>query len=160
MAVPDHLKFNDWETEMELKVGDQVWVNYLAIIKGERVMVGDQTYILVPYEKIILTKKEDTIKMLNGYVLIEPVLEETLQSGIITLLKTTKQASMRGIVRHMGTPNKRYSDESHTDDIDIKIGDMVGLRHGYHSKLESSYHQVIGDYWVVQRRNIVAAFDV
>jgi len=160
IAVPDHLKFNEWETEMQLKVGDKVWVNYLSIIKGERVQVGGEVYVLVPYEKIILTKRGDDIVMLNGYVLIEPVLEETQQSGIIILLKQAKQASQRGYVRHMGIPNKRYTDESHTDEIDIKLGDMVGLKHGYNSKLESSYHQTIGDYWVVQRRNIVAAFDI
>ena len=160
IAVPDHLKFNEWETEMQLKVGDKVWVNYLSIIKGERVQVGGEVYVLVPYEKIILTKRGDELVMLNGYVLIEPVLEETQQSGIIILLKQAKQASQRGYVRHMGIPNKRYTDESHTDEIDIKLGDMVGLKHGYNSKLESSYHQTIGDYWVVQRRNIVAAFDI
>jgi len=160
IAVPERLKFTDWETEMELKVGDQVWVNYLAIMKGEKIMVGDQTYTLVPYEKIILAKRGEDIVMLNGYVLIEPVLEDAPESEIITLLKNTKQAAMRGYVRYMGTPNKRYSDELHTDEIGIKIGDMVGLRHGYHPKLESPYHQVIGDYYVVQRRNIVAAFDI
>jgi len=160
IAVPERLKFNEWETEMQLKVGDKVWVNYLSIIKGERVQVGGEVYVLVPYEKIILTKRGDDIVMLNGYVLIEPVLEETQQSGIIILLKQAKQASQRGYVRHMGIHNKRYTDESHTDEIDIKIGDMVGLKHGYNSKLESSYHQTIGDYWVVQRRNIVAAFDI
>ncbi len=160
IAVPDHLKFNEWETEMQLKVGDKVWVNYLSIIKGERVQVGGEVYVLVPYEKIILTKRGDDLVMLNGYVLIEPVLEETQQSGIIILLKKAKQASQRGYVRHMGIPNKRYTDEAHTDEIDIKLGDMVGLKHGYNSKLESSYHQIIGDYWVVQRRNIVAAFDI
>ena len=160
IAVPERLKFNEWETEMQLKVGDKVWVNYLSIIKGERVQVGGEVYVLVPYEKIILTKRGDDLVMLNGYVLIEPVLEETQQSGIIILLKQAKQASQRGYVRHMGIPNKRYTDESHTDEIDIKLGDMVGLKHGYNSKLESSYHQTIGDYWVVQRRNIVAAFDI
>ena len=160
IAVPERLKFNEWETEMQLKVGDRVWVQYLSIIKGERVQVGGEVYVLVPYEKIILTKRGDDLVMLNGYVLIEPVLEETQQSGIIILLKQAKQASQRGYVRHMGIPNKRYTDESHTDEIDIKLGDMVGLKHGYNSKLESSYHQTIGDYWVVQRRNIVAAFDI
>ncbi len=160
IAVPERLKFNEWETEMQLKVGDKVWVNYLSIIKGERVQVGGEVYVLVPYEKIILTKRGDDLVMLNGYVLIEPVLEETQQSGIIILLKQAKQASQRGYVRHMGIPNKRYTDESHTDEIDIKMGDMVGFKHGYNSKLESSYHQTIGDYWVVQRRNIVAAFDI
>ena len=160
MAVPDRLKFNEWETEMQLKVGDKVWVSYLSIIKGERVQVGDSVYVLVPYEKIILTKREDEIVMLNGYVLLEPVTEEVKQSGLIILLKTAKQASKRGIVRYIGPSNKRYTDENHSDDIDIKIGDMIGLKHGYHSKLESQYHQTIGDYWVVQRRDIVAAFDI
>ncbi len=160
IAVPERLKFNEWETEMQLKVGDKVWVKRLTITKAEKVMVGEKAYLLVPYEDIILTKRGDDLVMLNGYVLIEPVLEETQQSGIIILLQTAKQASKRGIVRHMGIPNKRYTDESHTDEIDIKIGDMVGLKHGYNSKLESSYHQTIGDYWVVQRRNIVATFDI
>lgn len=160
IAVPERLKFNEWETEMQLRVGDKVWVNYLAIIKGERVQVDGNVYVLVPYEKIILTKRGDEIVMLNGYVLIEPVLEEKQESEIVILLKQAKQASQRGYIRHMGIPNKRYTDEIHTDEIDIKIGDMVGLKHGYNSKLESSYHQTIGDYWVVQRRNIVAAFDI
>ena len=111
IAVPERLKFNEWETEMQLKVGDKVWVNYLSIIKGERVQVGGEVYVLVPYEKIILTKRGDDLVMLNGYVLIEPVLEETQQSGIIILLKQAKQASQRGYVRHMGIPNKRYTDE-------------------------------------------------
>ncbi len=160
IAVPDTAKCSEWETEMLLVVGDKVLVNYLSIIKAEEIMVGDVTYLLVPYEKIILIKREDELVLLNGYVLLEPVTEEVQKSGIIILLQTAKQASKRGIVRHMGIPNKRYTDETHTDEIDIKLGDMVGLKHGYNSKLESSYHQTIGDYWVVQRRNIVAAFDI
>jgi len=191
IAVPDRLSFKEWETEMELKVGDQVWVNYLSIMKGERVMVGDKTYILVPYEKIILAKRGDDIVMLNGYVLIEPVLEDggchrgdmsykelaelyasnpinsshdcigdDIMKDTLTIIPIVKPKEFndRGIVRYLGTPNKRYAEEHHSDDIDVNIGDMVVLQKGYYSKIESSYHAEIGNFLVTQRRRIVAKY--
>ncbi len=161
MAVPERLKFNEWETEMQLKVGDTVLVNYLAIMKAEKVYVGSNIYLNVPYEKIILAKRGDEIIMLNGYVLLEPIYIEQLKSDTIIFLPSKQDEHKdRGIVRFFGIPNKRYTEEHHTDDGTINIGDKVLLDHGYFSKLERGYRPTIGDYWVVQRRNIVAAFDI
>jgi co-chaperonin GroES (HSP10) len=166
IAVPDHLKFNEWETEMQLKVGDKVWVNRLTILKAEKIYAGGvsgTTYLHVPYEKIILAKRGDEIIMLNGNILLEPILKDQLKSDTIILLPQFAQVEEyqdRGIVRFIGIPNKRYTEEHHSDDdINISIGDKVLLGRKYNSKLESSYHEEIGNYLITQRRYIIAKME-
>jgi len=159
IAVPLTAKCSEWETEMQLKVGDKVWVNRLTIIKAEKIQVGETTYLKVPYEMIILAKRGDEIIMLNGYVLLEPIHKAQIKSDTIILAPNKEEHQDRGIVRYMGIPNKRYTDEILSDDCEISIGDRVLLSRKYNPKLESSYHESIGNYLVVQRRHMIAKLE-
>ncbi len=64
IQVPDRLIYSrkdtmprsmQWDTDMELQVGDIVWVNYLAVIKAHRFTYNGETYYFFPYWRIYLT---------------------------------------------------------------------------------------------------------
>lgn len=159
IAVPGTAKCSEWETDMQLQVGDKVWVSRLTIMKAEKIYVGEITYLKVPYESIILAKRGEEIIMLNGYVLLEPIQKAKIKSDLIILAPSKEEHQDRGIVRYMGIPNKRYTDETQSDDCDISIGDRVLLGRKYNPKLESSYHENIGNYLVAQRRYVIAKLE-
>lgn len=170
VAVPNCLKrlpinhpaFMEWETSMELEVGDQVWVNYLAIMKAKEVEYEGQTCKIVPYSKIYFAMRERAVIALNGYVLIEPIQAPEIKSSII-LNQEPQEKKGEGIVRYFGTANTRYFDSATGDennDVDAVITDgyHVILKRGFYSKIENELHQSFGNYLIAQRRHIVGSF--
>lgn len=170
VAVPDRLKrlpidhncFMEWETNMELEVGDQVWVNYLAILKAIEVDVDGEKCKLVPYSKIYFALRREAVIALNGYVLVEPIPEPEVKTSLI-LMSEPKEKKTEGIVRYFGVPNTCYYDPTTGDRIDaeecdIEEGDHVVLKRGFYSKIENELHQSFGNYLIVHRRNIVGRF--
>jgi hypothetical protein len=170
VAVPDKLKrlpidsngFMEWETPMELEVGDQVWVNYLAILKALEVDIEGEKCKLVPYSKIYFALRGEAVIALNGYVLVEPIPEPEIKTSLI-LKSEPKEKKTEGIVRYFGMPNTRYFDPTTGDsveaeEVEISEGDHIVLKRGYYSKIENELHQSFGNYLIVHRRNIVGKF--
>jgi hypothetical protein len=186
VAVPKKLKVldpmhpyaMDWETEQEVQVGDIAYFNKLSVMKAQK--LGE--YLLIPYQRCYCVKRGEQIIPINGYTLIEPVLEEQkLKSEVLVLdcvaeyaeivaKDITHQASFRndlkpapklkelksqGIVRYIGKPNKRYVDDRWHDNVDVQVGDYVYLVDMTYPKLEPELHQTIGNYYCVQRRHIM-----
>jgi hypothetical protein len=77
---------------------------------------------------MVARMRDGEIAILNGYVLLEEVMEAKEDNGIWAPAHVMKD---RGIVRFMGG-KRDYEHVALTDDIDIAVGDEVLLRKGCH----------------------------
>lgn len=150
----------DYYIPNELKEGDHVWFSYRGWVEGVDVIAGEQKLLLVPYSHMIAaTRGEDTI-MLNGYVLLEEMMEEVEPTALYVPEKVDKN---RGIVRFLGG-KRDYYDSRFTDEIDIQVGDIVLLKRGGHNiPMERQPYLATFDngtmYRRVKRRDIMAVIN-
>lgn len=154
----------DWETEIEIQVGDLVWADYYNLHHCPifRVINGEEfkDYWIITYDCLIVCKRrykstkivpdsflfdsklieseEEVIIPINGYCLFEQV-NEGLQSKFIELPKVINKKI--GIVKYVGNKNKQYNNRKHFDDIDIQPGDEVIFRTESECLLEDEQHQ-------------------
>jgi len=128
IALPIHHWTEGYTIENELRVGDTAYFNYFASIHGTDVWVGKELYRLIPYSGMVARVRDGEIAILNGYVLLEEVMEAKEENGIWSPAHVLKD---RGIVRFMGG-KRDYALSAITDDIDIAVGDLVALRKGCH----------------------------
>ena len=161
-----------WKTKQELIQGDIVWLSaaFLKTLdeKGDYLLCGEQKYYIFPYEHIYLKKTFDTFKLLNGFILVEPICEVSdMQKRLenIGLAYVGKDdlwkpgSDMLGIVAHMGDIIEDYDDGAAAgeDDPEISVGDTVILRWKINRRLESEIHSIFEKaYIVTRRRNITA----
>lgn len=193
VAVPSQLLYSEkefalsdmeWDTEMELKVGDIVNYHHLdmekAITQDDFIIVSGQVYYPIPYHRIFCAKRklppgDRVIKtmdnfitdgvghyqviMLNGYILAEEVPEKVQTQLVLTQKMKDKYDAKYGLVRFIGSCNKRYNTPYPPDDDRLKIGMIAVLDPVCDVRLEYDLHaQFDGQakYFRVQRRNIRA----
>jgi len=128
-------------------------------------------------KKVIITRDEvypvdekgdyHKIIPLNGYCIIEPVINEEYQKlekkykelELDVPKQLMKKFSAKyGIVKYLGKPNRNYRTPG-SDGGDIKVGDRVILRRIANITLEYEYHATFDGrkkYFRVQRRYIMA----
>ena len=128
IALPIHHWTEGYTIDGELQVGDHAWFNYFSSLHGTDVWVGKDLYRLIHYSGMVARMRGGEITILNGYVLLEEVMEAKEDNGIWSPAHVLKD---RGIVRFMGG-KRDYEHVALTDDIDIAVGDEVLLRKGCH----------------------------
>lgn len=128
IALPLHDYNEGYKIADDVKAGDHVWFSYFASIHGTDIWVGRELYRLIPYSGMVASMRDGEIRILNGYVLLEEVMETERWTGFWAPAHVMKD---RGIVRFMGG-KRDYDHVAITDDIDIAIGDEVLLRKGCH----------------------------
>lgn len=164
LVVPT-LKFDpnrhEWESTCEIKVGDKVWINYLAVLLalGRSYDIAqenpqplyDEEGIFVKYSDLYMS--ED--KMLNGYVLLEPV-KQKLPETCLEIPDRLHHLKSRiiGKVLKTGSKNLRYNDPIWVDS-DVEEGDHIVFQEYANQKIEHELY-VKRDLRVVQRRFIEA----
>lgn len=160
VKVPNRLIFDlrstrrttEFDVDMELKVGDMAIYHYLipenCIKRGEYVQVADEIYFIVNYDQIFCAKRGDEVVMVNGFILVEPVVEDAFTSSVIITPDSLKDKNspIEGIVRYIGAPVRNYLYE-----LDIKenadepkVGDRImfsqdsdiPLQYDLHASLE------------------------
>jgi hypothetical protein len=196
VGVPSQLYFStkknfhssmDWDTDMELKVGDIATYHFLdirvAIEQGDYILCDGKFYFPIRYDRIFCAKRKvpkgnivipengnfvvdgkgrSEVIMLNGYVLVKPVPQE-----IITIMKLPQNVEGRhdaryGEVKFIGSPNKRYRESYPPDDNRLEIGMLVLLDKVCDIKLEYDIHTSFDGekkYFRVQRNNITGFFN-
>ena len=130
----------DHQCDMELKEGDEVWVEYLDSLNCPVWIVDGLEYKLIKYDNIYLAKRKEIdpvsgevveqVIMLNGFCLFEPVkIDPSEVIDVVDENFEKKYDPMRGVVAYSGKPNREYRKlnphNRRTDDMDIKIGDRV-----------------------------------
>lgn len=148
----------EWETEMNLKAGDKIWVDYLAALNAEKkyhVVCENIKYYFIKYENIFLVKRGNRIIMLNGYILISPYQKKIKRKIILPdTLKKKDDNDEFGIVKRIGEPNFQYRDERYYDDDYLCVKDKVRLAFDNNQRLENENHRILykKEMIVTQRR--------
>lgn len=176
VLVPDQLPFAlgvrttmDWETEMELKVGDHVVMRRVAVDKAltRAIREGRDQYIFVRYEDCLVARRawdgsgmkmtrdgiDYSVVMLNGFVLIK-LLKKMPNTNLIIPDLAIKNNVQMGMVEYVGSRNKRYQPtvDQYGDVIDpgdadpdmIFPGTTVIFRSPSWAALENPIHATIG----------------
>lgn len=185
--LPDKLKYAkhnkmfgmDWDTDIEIQIGDLVWADYYNLHHCPifRVMNNDsfRDYWIITYDCLIVAKRplnnikdpkgyrwfsSDGYKKywtipLNGYCLFTQI-NEGLQSKFLELSKEINKR--KGIVKYTGSKNKNYNNKKWFDDIDIWPGDEIIFRLDAECLLEDEQHRFFEDENLryEQRKNILA----
>ena len=152
VMIPDKLvyrnKFNDdsegmqeWGTELEVEVGDEVFFGKIASANAESLEVDGVLYYMMPYSRLILAVRDGVLIPLNGYCLLGEVKDKTRLDGFI-LDFTDKTDKKRGIVTHNGRNNDYYYG---TDAVDacVEVGDQVIFNGDFFGFLESDRFAVL-----------------
>lgn len=139
VGIPDRLVYNtdplsyvstEWDTEMELQVGDVVVFNYLAV----RNSIGagywiDKDTVCIPYDKIYVALRQGEVKCINGCIIVEPEYEN-IQTDFIIPDNAKAKSKQIGKVVYAGKPNKGYRKEqiligSTAPDTPVEVGSRV-----------------------------------
>jgi co-chaperonin GroES (HSP10) len=157
-----------WETDMELKIGDEVYMTFQDSNYGYPFTYKGNYMRMIDYSGILLAKRDKEIIMCNGYVLLEKIINKK------TFGAYTKEEEDPNfaIVHAIGKPNRRIKgydkhlqEEVFTKDvsIDLKIGDKVYINdHTRVFDLEDFAHANFDNrkiYKVCSRRRIAAIIE-
>lgn len=185
IAVPDKIQFgegkSEWETTMELSIGDTVVVNQFplqcAVTNKEFYVCEGEVYYYIRYcdiyckQSVVGFKKlsftddfkelsaEPVMELipLNGYILAEPITKQE-GFGVYQVEKETNQA----IVKFVGTPNtkhlKRFKPESQSFyepiEQEVEAGDVVTFKKFTNAVLDKGLKKVFGNMVVIARKDI------
>lgn len=144
--VPDHLvccnpknsASLEWETEIEVMPGDEVWFQYDAVINAYKngnlnYTEDGKLHILANYSLLYVAKRGDQIIPLNGYCLVEPIYADECPEGLIppkyrsNVIYTYAHHPIPNLFKivHLGKPNRKYQHQAYSDDVDVTEGDYV-----------------------------------
>ena len=125
--VPESVSLNEseWETDIEIKVGDKVWFDYLMGLNCVCFFVDRVEYKLLKYNDIYIAERDGEKIMLNGYCLFDLVDAEKEESEILELIDSEKKDARYGVGKYMGKPIKKYRSPKFQDDERIVKGDVV-----------------------------------
>lgn len=110
-----------WETEIEAKVGDDVWFYAMAAHSGEKLLFQGKKYVIMSYEDLYVAKRGDKVVCLNGNVLLKPIIRHEKALSYSREYIDPDYA----IVAHIGSINKEYETEYREDDDRLKEGMKV-----------------------------------
>jgi co-chaperonin GroES (HSP10) len=110
-----------WITDMNLRIGDLVWMYGMSSFSGEKLLSKGKKYVIVSFEDLYIAKRGDEIIPLNGNVLLIPILKTE------KALSYTKEYICPdfAIVAYIGENNTEYEFEYRADDPNIKQGQTV-----------------------------------
>lgn len=182
----------DWRTDMELEVGDKVIVRRpaLSVAIGEDhpsyYVENGELFIYLKYQEIVVATRlvdgKNKIIVLNGYCLIEPIIESA-KTFLYVPDSAKKQSKKFGIIKYLGKPNQEYHKSKNsaeqeiipTDEVpwvrkengeikidiaELQVGDKVMYKESSAIPLEPDMLRSLGDrnttLYRVQRINILA----
>jgi len=145
VLMPDRLSFNlkdltgmDWHTQLDIQLGDIVWLDHIDANTAERYLYKGDYYKILRYDAIIVAKRGIDVICCNGYILCSSV--EVDKSTEYIYCPKKDNIINQGVVRYVGSKNIEYRsnytynkqlqfrkkpyDIQH-DDIDINVGDKI-----------------------------------
>jgi co-chaperonin GroES (HSP10) len=181
-AVRDDLYFNkkdrensmEWETTMELKKGDTVYIEYFAVMMAladkwdeaasypQPTWLENETglYIIVPYADIYFAIREEVIIPINGYVIARSIQVQLKSKNIILLNDGIKKSGNWAEAVYIGTPSTDFLDPAHHQSGLVLPGDVVRFKPFANQRIEYSLHKTLfkgeGEYVMIQGRWMIA----
>jgi len=159
----------EMDTDIELEVGDEVAFRYVAHLNAKEDNLywelGDgRKAIFMDYDTIYMAIRGDGYKMINGWMLIEPIGNtlDDIRAANAGLARDVKDMSKdgTGVVRHIGKPTRGYKLDYYQDVEEIKVGDVVHFPKSLKTPIEWSSHKTLNDgafpYIRLQRKDIIA----
>ena len=113
-----------WYTPVELRIGDEVWFDYLSGLNCDELEVSGRVLKILPYQDLYVGKRDSNIFPLNGYCLFSQIKREKTSDLDIKPLREEYDYT-RWIVEYTGIPNKVYDNMNISDDIELAVGDMA-----------------------------------
>lgn len=168
----------EYDTDIEISVGEKVNFSYRHFIEAQKngmyadTDIGEVVFIKYDMLKLVVDEDMNPIRMLNGYVLVEPELIEVKTEGAMSYVDTEgglviagmnekykkSRKNQIGKVYLSGTPVKGYLNDYDTVDPDLELneGDRIMYDPRGSQKLENEIHQVLSekDLYIVRRRHI------
>jgi co-chaperonin GroES (HSP10) len=145
-----------WDVDMEVRVGDVAYCDYLAIqnaminkYDGKSFIHENELYLLIHYMNIFMVLRDGSPIMCNGYVLVEPTYDEYYMAvkkfndlGLVAPDTVTemKKVTQYGIVMYLGSRPRNYLNKDLAD-MELSIGDKVLFDKHADIPLEYEYHQ-------------------
>lgn len=157
----------DYNTPMQLKVGDEVIFKYINHVtckeQGLYWPMGEKNPALfINYDTLFMAFRGKERIMLNGWVWVKPLdysADEICDKYGVIHHEIGEKKVGEGIVVDMGVPNKGYLHYEGGDSDDIQIGDKVYFKHTAGVSVEWFYHQSLNEgkhpYYAMHRRDIL-----
>lgn len=169
VAVPERLIFDPniecsmkWDTDMELKVGDNVIYHYLVFFNAtDPNLINDgkllkeedgNFYLYVPYDSIFLAIRDEKIVMLNGWVLAKKVQKDS------TFIVPDKYKDIKNLfsIHHNGSNNRSHEHTEYVD-AEVNVGDFVITDKSCDIPLQHKTFSLLNEeYFRIQKKNILA----
>ena len=158
----------DFDTEMELNIGDHVWIRQVEANAAIRLLYKGEKYKIVRYDALTVAKRGKKVIPLNGNILMTEVFAPPSKWILMNQIPLAGQ----GKIKYIGTPNKDYKFNyakkmsgvvkigDTKDDFDAKVGQKVeyellpGMKLDLY--LESDLFGIFGEkIKICQRKDII-----
>jgi hypothetical protein len=113
-----------WETDIDVRIGDTVWFYGITSQDCEKLSFQGKKLMVLSYEDLYLAKREEQVIMLNGNVLLEPIIKTV--KALSYESNTTDHIFAK--VAYIGKNNYEYEHDKE-DCSDLKVG-MTVILHG------------------------------
>jgi len=186
IAVPNNIKFgqgfSEWETTVELTVGDTVVVNQLPLQLAQNdkqfILCEGVRYFWIKYSDIYCKQKLVDVRInsdtdengigfdslykltpINGYVICEPVIDEIKYIEHV-VKKESKQCAVVKFVGSLNTNHlERWKPESESfytpSDMEVEVGDIVYFKKYRNRRLDNGLKKTFGTLMPIKRSDIL-----
>jgi len=180
ISVPDNIKFgqnfSEWETTMELSVGDTVVVNQLPLQLAQNdkqfILCEGIRYFWIKYsdiycklsfdfvlDKAIFPMVNQILVPINGYVICEPVIDEIKYIEQV-VQKESKQFATVKFIGSMNTNHlERWQPASESfytpSDMEVEVGDQICFKKYRNRRLDNGLAKVFGNLVPIMRKDIL-----
>jgi co-chaperonin GroES (HSP10) len=114
-----------WKTDMDVRIGDKVWFYGMMSQDCEKLSFKGRKFMVLSYEDLYLAKRGEEVIMLNGNVLLEPIIKTVKALSFEQRMEDNLFAK----VAYIGKNNYEYEHDKE-DCPDLKVG-MEVILHGY-----------------------------
>jgi len=157
----------EYDTDIELQVGDRVAFRYLAKMNAYTDGLVFDTdrgkAILMPYDLIYMAIRGEQMHPINGWVIVEPI-DYTLAEiraklgGMVADLQDERKEGI-GVVAAVGSPLRGYLKFDYQDVDEVQVGQTIRFRKDLLTPIEWKSHKELGSgknpYIRVQRKDIL-----
>jgi len=186
IAVPENIKFgqgfSEWETTMELSVGDTVVVNQLPLQLAQNdkqfIICEGVRYFWIKYSDIYCKQKLVDVRInsdtdengigfdslynltpINGYVICEPVIDEIKYIEQV-VKKESKQFATVKFVGRMNTNHlERWQPASESlytpSDMEVEVNDVICFKKYRNRRLDNGLAKEFGLLTPIMRKDIL-----
>jgi hypothetical protein len=145
----------NYETKVEIKKGD------IVVFDWKQKAFNTDSHdglILMKYDALYMALNNGNYKMLNGWLLVEPIRYKQTSEVLDTSFSDGELSNIEAYVRHEGSITTHYRETPYVQDMNISLrGKKVLVRKKRMKKVEKEYIGLLDNpnYCFIQRRDIL-----